>query len=185
MRRSKLTFDSQGKINHLTVGAIAAAVLILMGGVKAYMQPEAPPEAVAGLTRDVGDLSMAQQSTTMKVREKLKAERQRKALEAIADHEEAIALHFYDEDTPDRLVAVGNLHQYQLGDYYSAIQSYRTMIGTYPDHSKTPQAYIEIAACYKKLGDEVQTRYVYQEMVETLDPSLQHTQYAKLQLEDG
>ncbi|UCD57339.1 MAG: hypothetical protein JSV16_16285, partial [Candidatus Hydrogenedentota bacterium] len=91
--------------------------------------------------------------------------------------------HWYSEDTPARLMAVGNLYQYQLGEYYSAIQSYRTLIDSHPNHPKTPQAYIEIAACYERLGEETQAGYVYREMTQSLDPSLTHVKYAKLKLE--
>jgi TolA-binding protein len=54
-----------------------------------------------------------------------------------------------------------------------------------PDHSKVPQAYVEIATCYEKLGEEMQARYVYQEMVDNLDPSLQHAIFAKQKVEEG
>jgi hypothetical protein len=52
-----------------------------------------------------------------------------------------------------------------------------------PNHSQTPQAYIEIATCYERLGEEAQAMYVYREMTEKLDSSLQHVQFAKLKLE--
>jgi tetratricopeptide (TPR) repeat protein len=176
-----------GKINFnfQTIGAIAAAVLILLGVVKMFTEEEAPPEVVAIKTYNVGDTGVKHLSTTQQVKDRISAEGQRRAGEAIAEHEKAIAADFNGEDTPDRLIAVANLQQYQLSDYYSAIQNYRTVVDMSPDHSKVPQAYIEIATCYEKLGDEMQARYVYQEMVDNLDPSLQHAIFAKQKIEEG
>lgn len=183
MLRDKITIE--GKVNYQTVGAIAAAILILLGVVKIFTAPEPPPKAVTARAYTVGDTGAVHQSTTEQVKEKISAEGQRRALESIAEHERAIAGDFGGEETPDRLMAVANLQQYQIGDYYSAIQNYRTLVDMNPDHSQTPQAYVEIATCYEKLGDEMQVSYIYQEMVNELDPSLQHAIFAKQKLEEG
>ena len=185
MLRDKITIGGQGQVNYQIVGAIAAAVLILLGVAKIFTAPEPPPQVVTARAYTVGDIGAVRQSTTQQVKEKISTEGQRRALESIAEHEKAMAGDFGGEETPDRLMAVGNLQQYQVGDYYSAIQNYRTLVDTSPDHSKTPQAYVEIATCYEKLGDEMQARYVYQEMVDELDPSLQHAIFAKQKLEEG
>lgn len=174
-----------GKINQLTIGAALAAVLILLGVLKIFVQPEKPVASAATATIVTAVSSSDDESTIEKARKTVVAERKRKAIEAIAEHEMTMAGNFGDEETADRMMAVGNLHHYQLGDYYSAIESYRSMIRLAPDHSQTPQAYIEIAYCYEQLGDEVQAIYVYREMVDTLDPSLQHVQFAELKLESG
>ena len=184
MLRDKITLGSGGQINSQTIGAIVAAVLILLGVVRIFTRPEPPPEIVRASINNVGVTDYANESTALKVENKIKTEGQRRALEAIEKHEKAIAGDFGGAETADRLMAVGNLHQYQMNDYYSAIQNYRMLVDEDPNHSKAPQAFIEIATCYEKLGDEVQARYVYQEMVDTLDPSLQHAQFAKLQLEE-
>jgi hypothetical protein len=182
MLKDKITLGGGGKINFQTVGAIAAAVLILLGVVKIFTRPEPPPEVVTPVINNVGVTDLGHESTALKVKDKIKTEGQRRAREAIAEHEKALADDFGGEETANRLMAIGNLQQYQLSDYYSAIQNYRMLVDDDPNHSVAAQAFIEIATCYQKLGDEVQARYVYQEMVETLDPSLQHVKFAKLQL---
>ena len=182
MLKDKIKLGGGGIINYQTVGAIAAAVLILLGVVRIFTRPEPPPKVVTASVNNVGVTDYGHESTALKVKEKIKTEGQRRALEAIAEHEKALAGDFGGEETPDRLMAVGNLHQYQMNDYYSAIQNYRMLVDEDLNHSKAPQAFIEIATCYEKLGDEVQARYTYQEMVDTLDPSLQHVRFARIQL---
>ena len=182
MRRDGIMKAGAGKTNQLAIGAALAAVLILLGVLKALMQPEQPPKTVPVVVERKIVTPWGDESAIVKAKKKVEEEKKRKALEAIAEHERAINGDFNDENTPDRLIAVGNLNQYQLGDYYSAIESYRAMIDIAPDHSRTPQAYVEIATCYERLGEEAQAMYVYREMVETLDPSLQHVQFAKLKL---
>jgi tetratricopeptide (TPR) repeat protein len=165
----------------LLIGAAICILLIAAGLVKGATKapaPQAPVRAQQGVVENSEPLS-----TDEKVAEKREIERRSKALAAIADHEAAIQADWRSQDTPDRMVAIGNLYQYQIGDYYSAIASYRNLISHFPDHDKAAQAYVEIAACYERVGDETQARYVYQEMVDSLDPSLEHTKYAKLKLE--
>ncbi len=186
MLDKKITFGGLDGINYQMVGAIAAAILILLGVVKMFTGDEAPPpKVVATRAYTVGNTGEVHRSTTELVKENIRSEGQRRALESIAEQEKVIAGDFGGEETADRLMAVGNLQQYQVGDYYSAIQNYRTLVDMNPDHSKTPQAYVEIATCYEKLGDEMQASYVYQEMVNELDPSLQHAIFAKQKLEEG
>ena len=185
MLDKKITFGGKGAINSQTIGAIAAAILILLGVAKIFTAPEPTPKAVTARAYTVGDTGEVHQSTTEKVKEKISAEGQRRAIESIAKHEKVIAADFSGEETPDRLMAVANLQQYQLGDYHNAIQNYRTLVDMNPDHFQTPQAYVEIATCYEKLGDEMQARYVYQEMVDNLEPSLQHAIFAKQKVEEG
>jgi hypothetical protein len=182
MLKEKITLGGSINFNYQAVGAIAAAILILLGVVKIFTRPEPPPEIVTPVVRNVGVMEYEQTTTAMKVQEKIKTEGQRRAREAIAEHEQALVGDFGGEETADRLMAIANLQQYQLNDYYSAIQNYRSLVDDDLAHSHTPQAYVEIATCYEKLGDEVQARYVYEEMLETLDPSLQHVKFAKLQL---
>lgn len=182
MLKDKIALSSGVKINYQTVGAIAAAILILLGILKVLTQPEPPPQTATAAVNNVGATEYATESTAQQVKDNIRTEGQRRALEAIAEYEEELAGDFGSDETPDRLMAVGNLYQYQLDDYYNAIQNYRMLINEDPSHPKAAQAYIEIATCYEKLGDEAQARYTYQEMVDTLDPSLQHVKFAKLQL---
>lgn len=177
-------------MKQLIIGLSIAGVLILLGVLKIFMQPDQPPEtATAALTSgggvgSGGDVNtLLSGSTAQRVKQKVGLEKQRKAHEAITEHEEAIVLSYDDSETADRLMAVGNLQQYQLSDYYSAIQNYRMIVDTRMDHPQAAaQAYVEIATCYEKMGEELQAMYIYQEMVETLDPTLQHVKYAKLKL---
>ena len=185
MLKDKITFGGWSAINYQIVGAIAAAVLILLGVAKMFRAPEPPPEAATARAFTVGDTGEVHQSTTQQVKDNISAEGQRRASESIAEHEKAIAGDFGGEETPDRLIAVANLQQYQLSDYHSAIQNYRTVVDMNPDHSKVPQAYIEIATCYERLGEEMQARYIYQEMVDKLDPSLQHAIFAKQKIDES
>jgi tetratricopeptide (TPR) repeat protein len=179
-----MTRGGDGKINQFTVGAALAAALLLLGVLQIFMRADTPSEATASAAVDHAIAFPAQnESIIMKARKNVESEKKKRALEAIANHERSINADFNDEQTPDRLMAVGNLHQYQIGDYYSAIENYRMMVDIAPNHNQTPQAYIEIATCYERLGEEVQAMYVYREMTEKLDPSLQHAQFAKLKLE--
>jgi tetratricopeptide (TPR) repeat protein len=181
MPKDKIAIGSGGKINQFTIAAVVAALFILLGAAKTFMRPAPAPETAA-VTSDIVSTHPQYQSTTQKMKEKIDVERKRRALEAIEEHENAIALNLDEDESADRLMAVGNLHQYQLSDYYSAIQSYRMLVDTAPNHSQTPQAYVEIATCYERMGEEDQAMYVYREIVERLDPTLQHTQFAKLKL---
>ncbi len=183
MHKNKIAIGIDGKINQFTIGAIIAALFLVLGVAKIILQPAPTPEAAAGITSDIVSPQPQYVSTTQKMKEKVDAEKRRRALEAIEEHEDAIALNLDEDETADRLMAVGNLHQYQLSDYHSAIQSYRMLVDTAPNHSQTPQAYVEIATCYERLGEEDQAMYVYREIVERLDASLQHTQFAKLKIE--
>jgi tetratricopeptide (TPR) repeat protein len=183
MLKDKITQSIMGRLDYKVVGLIVAAIFLVLGVSKIFTRTEPPPKAATSSVNNIGVTRSDQETTTLKVQEKIKTEGQRRAREAIEQHEKALAMDFGGEETPDRLMAVGNLYQYQLSDYYSAIQNYRTLIDADPNHSKAPQAYVEIATCYKRLGDEIQERYVYEEMLDTLDPSLQHTKFAKLQLE--
>ncbi|GAB4344136.1 MAG: hypothetical protein Kow0099_23280 [Candidatus Abyssubacteria bacterium] len=166
----------------LIVGAIVAGMLIVAGIVKTFLASDSD----AAVTREVPNVSFdptKRVSTTMKIHEEKEAVKVQKALEAIAEHEAKILANRSAKDTPDRLMAVGNLYQYQVGDYYSAIRNYRALVDEYPAHRQIPQAYIEIAACFERMGEPEQAMYVYREMVEKLDPSLQHVLYAKQRLE--
>lgn len=174
--------DGPLKNKEVAVGIVIALILITLGVFKMLAQTE----RASGQARPVQNQAVVesdQKTTTMKILEEIEAEKREKALAAIAEHEEKISANWRAKDTPDRLMAVGNLYQYQLGDYYSAIQNYRTLVGSHPNHSQTPQAYVEIAACFERIGEDVQARYVYREMLEKLDPSLQHTAYARQKLE--
>ncbi len=173
------------KNKELIIGAAVASILLFSGVVKAILQPEHSSESVAAVQNEATTRGSEQDSAITKAREKVEAEKKRKALEEIAGHETAIINNWSAKDTPDRLMGVGNLYQYQLDDYYSAIERYRMLVDSFPNHSKTAQAYIEIAACFEKLGEPTQAKYVYREMIESLDPSLQHVQYAKLKLAGG
>ncbi len=178
--------DGGGRANGLKIGAIIAFALISLGIVKIFMKPAPPPpRQAAEITGETVVTTSRYASTILQAKERVNAEKKRKALAAIAEHEKIINRNFGDPETSDHLMGVGNLYQYQLGDYYSAIQSYRTLVDSAPNHSQTPQAFVEIATCYERLGEEAQAMYVYQEMVEKLNPSLQHVQFAKLKLEGG
>jgi len=183
MKLAAIWSTKDGNKNRLMLGIALALALIFMGFLKAALQPPPQPKTVEEVPSINTVVFEERVSTAMKVREELDAEKREKALAAIEEHEAAINRNSKSEDTPDRLMAVANLNQYQLGDYHSAIQSYRSLIDSYPRHAKVAQAYVEIATCYERLGDEAQARYVYGEMVQSLDPSLQHVQYAKLKLE--
>ena len=183
MLKNKIASGVDGKINQFTIGATVAALLLILGVAKIILQPAPTPEAAAEITSDIVSPYPQYVSTTEQMKKKVDVERKRRALEAIEEHEDAIALNLDEDETADRLMAVGNLQHYQLSDYHSAIQSYRMLVDTAPDHSQTAQAYVEIATCYERLGEEDQAMYVYREMVEMLDPSLQHTHFAKLKLE--
>ncbi len=183
MRGSTSSSNTTMNKKELIIGAGVVLVLLSLGVLKIFLQPPQSPKVVARPQEEAVVSTSDNVSATMKARENIKAKAREKALAAIAKNEAAMNANWQAADTPDRLMAVGNLYQYQLGDYYSAIQRYRTLVDDYPNHSETPQAYIEIAACYERLGDEEQAKYVYSEMVESLDPSLQHTAYAKLKLE--
>jgi tetratricopeptide (TPR) repeat protein len=167
----------------LIIGAVVAVILISFGIARVIMRP--PPEqsttdTVAG-TADYTP-STDEKSAIEKAHEKKEALAKEQAREAIAEHERAIANDWAAPDTPDRLMAVGNLYQYQLDQYDTAIQKYASIVNDYPDHYQTPQAYIEMAKCYERKGDQVQAEYVYEEIIEKLDPSLQHVAYAKQRL---
>jgi tetratricopeptide (TPR) repeat protein len=176
-----MRFLSAENKKQLAIGVVISLLLIGIGLVKGFHKSPVQevaaraPIAVAGTSEPV--------STASLLEKKREARRREKALADIAEHKTNIEMNWNAYDTPDRLMAVGNLYQYQLKDSFSAIQNYRDLVSHFPNHSKAPQAYIEIATCYERMGDEVQARYVYQEMVDSLDPSLQHTQFAKLKLE--
>ena len=179
------TSGSDGQVNkkELIIGAVIAVLLITVGVVRAVTRPPEPEKpAVANAAKRVEYLDDDNVSAVQKVRDKKAAEGREKALAAIAEHEEAITNDWAAPDTPDRLMAVGNLYQYQLDDFDSAIQSYASITIDYPQHAQTPWAYIEMAKCYERKGDQTQANYVYREMVDKLDPSLQHVAYAKHQL---
>jgi TolA-binding protein len=167
----------------LSVGALIVLLLVSLGIVKLIAGgPHHAAPAVTASQNNEDPFASENVSTMVKVREKIAEERRVKAEADIADHEEAISRDWSAADTPDRFMAVGNLKQYQLGDYNAAIQSYRTLVDSYPKHNKTPQAYIEMARCYEEMGNEEQARYIYREMIQVLDPSLQHVAYAKTRL---
>lgn len=166
----------------LVIGGIIVVVLLSLGVMKVALKPASSSEATAKPLSDTHVVEPDRFSTIQKVGDNRVADRREKALKAIADHQEAIAMNWRSKETPDRQMAIGNLYQYQLTDYYSAIDSYRALVDEFPKHDKTPQAYVEIAACFERLGDEVQARYAYREMVEKLDPALEHTKYARIKL---
>ena len=183
MRLETIWTGKDGGGNQLMLGAVVALMLVSVGILKILLEPQPSPKTTQEIKSE-GIISAEEHVSTIKrVRGKLDAEKRQKALAAIEEHEAAINLNWKTDDIPDRLMAIGNLNQYQLGEYYSAIQSYRSLIESYPSHSKVAQAYIEMATCYERLGDETQARYVYDEMVQSLDPSLEHVRYAKLKLE--
>ena len=167
----------------LFIGIVIAVLLIIAGLAKGVVSkaPATPPASSA--QQDNMEATKDQpQSTAAFLREKSKAEREAKAKAAISENLEAIASDWQAEETPDRFMAVGNLYQYQLGDYYSATEYYNDLIKNFPDRDSVAQAYVELANCYEKLGDEIQSRFVLQEMVDRLDPSLEHVKYAKRKL---
>jgi tetratricopeptide (TPR) repeat protein len=167
----------------LIIGIVVAVILVTIGILKAALQPSAPKDAAAVGQVTVGQTPPENFSAITAAREKVEAQAKEKARAAIAEHEAIIESNPRADDTPDRIMAVGNLYSYQIGDYASAIQRYRDVVDRYPAHSQMPQAYIELASCYERLGDADQARYIYREMVEKLDSSLQHTKYAKQKLE--
>lgn len=164
----------------LLVGVAISVLLIGIGIVKGINKAPSPQAAVTAQATTAQEAKS--ESVADQVRDRQESERREKALAAIEEHKKAIERDWHAEDAPDRMMAIGNLYQYQLKDYYSAIQSYRDLVANFPDNSQAAQAYVEIAGCYEKMGDEVQARYVYQEMVDALDPSLEHVKYAKLKL---
>jgi len=165
------------------IGGVVVFVLIALGIAQVIMGSDKSEKATATVRHDMVRAEFEEtDSTITKAKAKIKAKSRESALEEIARHAEAISGNWSAPDTPDRLIAMGNLYQYQLGDYYSAIERYRSVVDSYANHSKVPQAYIELAACYERMGDEVQAQYIYREMVESLDPSLQRVKYAKLKL---
>ncbi|RJP23741.1 MAG: hypothetical protein C4520_05680 [Candidatus Abyssobacteria bacterium SURF_5] len=167
----------------LMIGICIALALIIGGLARGLTREQPSSQSPAPLPQNSAQLTEKNiVRPTETIEEKLAAERREKARKAIAEHEEAIKLHWGAEDTPDRMMAMGNLHQYQLSDYYSAIECYRNLVDNFSDHDKVAQAYVEIATCYEKVGDQAQARFIYQEMVDSLDSSLQHVQYAKLKL---
>ncbi|RJP66566.1 MAG: hypothetical protein C4532_15970 [Candidatus Abyssobacteria bacterium SURF_17] len=171
------------KRREVLVGAIIALVLLSLGVLKTLLQVAQPPEIAAAPAAETVVVTPEEVSTRMKLAEKLDAARREKARAAIAEHKVLIETNWRAEDTPDRVMAMGNLYQYQLDDYQSAIQQYRSLVSNFPNHSQTPQAYVELATCFERLGDDTQAKYVYREMVDSLDPSLQHTKFARLKLE--
>lgn len=173
----------QRQKKELMLGVGAAIVLILFGVLKVILGSAHPSEAVAGPSGETVVTASEHKSTTLKVREQLEAEGRERARAAIEEHKKAISANWYSDETPDRLMAIGNLYQYKVEDNHSALEHYRALIDNFPQHSGVPQAYVEIATCYEKLGEPAQAMYVYQEMIEKLDPSLQHTKFAKLKLE--
>jgi tetratricopeptide (TPR) repeat protein len=169
----------------LIIGIVIAVLLISWGVVRVVTRAPSEAEAVTGRTGGgtavvpVGDDKSAMQ----KMRDKRAEEGREMARAAIAEHEEAMALDWSSPETPDRLMAVGNLYQYKLDEYDSAIQRYVTIVEEYPKHAQTPQAYLELAMCYERMGDEVQASYVYKDMLDRLDPAyVQHHAYAKKKL---
>jgi len=167
----------------LIIGAVVAALFITFGVVKVVTSPPEPEKPVVVNTLKPADYAAdGNISAVQKVRDKKAAEGREKARAAIKEHEEAITNDWASPYTPDHLMAVGNLYQYQLDDYDSAIQRYATITAEHPQHTQTPWAYIEMAKCYERKGDHVQANYVYREMIEKLDPSLQHVAYAKNRL---
>jgi tetratricopeptide (TPR) repeat protein len=167
----------------LFIGIVIAVLLIIAGLVKGVSSKALTPRAVSAVPQDSMNATKDQpQSTAAFLQEKRKEEREAKAKTAIAENLKAIASDYRGKETPDRLMAVGNLYQYQLGDYYSATEYYQDLIDNFPNRDSVAQAYVELATCYEKLGDEIQSRYVLQEMVDKLDPSLEHVKYAKRKL---
>ena len=164
------------------IGVAIALVLISLGIMKGVTQPARQVQVTPSITESV-TVGAEHVSAITRAREKLAVERKEKALAAISDHQAAIGRSWQANDTPDRLMAIGNLYQFQVGDPYSAMESYRSLVDNFPKNTKTPQAYAELAHCYERLGQPDQARYVYQEMVEKLDPATEHAKYAKLKLE--
>lgn len=176
-------FDGiDGKKKQLIAGVVVAVLLVCIGVYKGLTRPPEPVKAVSN--EETTFVDVTQDSAITKAKQRIKARGKEHALESILEHEEAINRDWHSEDTPDRMMAIGNLYQYQLEDHYSAIQNYRNLVEGFPKHSKAPQAFIEMATCYERLGQEVQAEYIYQEMVESLDPTLDHTKFAKLKLEE-
>ncbi len=182
MQRTKTISSKIAKRNGLLIGIAVAVVFVTLGILKEFLGSSPSDEIMAKPQTQVEVPYQEEVTMQMKVKERLAAEKREKALTAIAEHEKIMSHAPGAEDTPDRAMAIGNLYQYQIGDYYSAIKSYRNLVDCYPTHSQTPQAYVELATCYERLGDQTQANFVYREMVEKLDPSLQHTQFAKKKL---
>jgi hypothetical protein len=168
----------------LIIGAVVASLLIILGVIKVITRPPEPekPPVVANTVKQVDYGSAEHVSMVQTVREKKAAEGREKARTAIQEHEEAIVKDWASPYTPDRMMAVGNLYQYKLEEYDSAIQRYAAITDEYPRYSGTPQAYVEMAKCYERKGDQVQANYVYREMIDKLNPASQHVAYAKQQL---
>ena len=116
MRLDWIWSRKDGSKNHLMLGAAVALVLISLGMLKTLLQPSPPPKTVGEVELKALASAPKHFSTITTVKENLNAEKRRKALAAIEEHEEAIRLNWNSEDTPDRLMAVGNLHQYQLDE---------------------------------------------------------------------
>lgn len=165
------------------IGVAIAVLLISLGIVKGIRAPSRTVQAAPTIRESVTTDSEHTSAIT-KAREKLAEEKKEKALVAISEHQTSINANREAKDTPDRLMAVGNLYQFQVGDYYSAIESYRSLVDNFPKNTKTSQAYVEIADCYERLGRPDQAKFIYQEMVEKLDPATQYAKYAKLKLEE-
>jgi len=167
----------------IIIGAAIAILLISLGILKAFMEPSRPVQASPTLRESV-TTGPEHASAITRARERLAVEKKEKALAAISEHQVLINANWQAKDTPDRLMAVGNLYQFQVGDYYSAIQSYRSVVDNFPKNTKAPQAYVELADCYERLGRPDQAKFIYQEMVEKLDPTTEHAKFAKLKLEE-
>jgi tetratricopeptide (TPR) repeat protein len=183
MSAKKLSSGKGAITKQLVIGVVVAVTFIVFGVAKAVVKPAQTPEAVAKPTTEARSPAAKRVSLATKVDNNRDAKKREKAQVAIREHQDAMIHDPEGPETGDRLMAIGNLNQYQIEDYYSAIDSYRMMVSTSPDHPDTPQAYAEMASCYEKLGEDMQARYIYEEMINELDPSLSHVLYAKVMLD--
>lgn len=169
----------------LIIGAVVAVVLIALGIVWAATRPPVvKKEVVTGTSGGGGTYIPGQDKSATEMAQERRDEKTRENARAIiAEYEQTMAENWNSPETPDLLMAMGNIHQYQLDEYDPAIQKYATIIDNFPTHSQAPKAYLEMAKCYELKGDQVQASYVYREMIEKLDPALeQHIAYAKQKL---
>ena len=100
----------------------------------------------------------------------------------IAEHQAAIEADPDAHDVPALLRASGNLYRQKVGDYEAAAEQYENLIYNHPDWPGTRGAYVNLAHCYKQLGEKEKERNLYRRMLTVFEEGTEEHNFAAAQV---
>lgn len=176
--------DSQELVRGLKANwylvAILVVCVVLVGGHMlrgGSASESSSPEAAS--VRNAGGAGPVEPPRTRVETRRLTSEE--RVLDTIAQHEARIIEEPHSDDTVALRLAVGNLYR-RIGRYDEAINSYESLILERPDWDGIRAVYDELATCYERLGDTVNARRIYAQMLDRFPEDSAEYEYAQAKL---